>query len=61
MALSKCTQPTLWALPFLNRKFKEPFLAVLTSYMSLTYIGFVIWAAFSYFYAINPTEVLVTL
>ncbi|MEE2723728.1 MAG: O-antigen ligase [Bacteroidota bacterium] len=47
---------------FSNRKsFKEPFLAVLTSYMSLTYIGFVIWAAFSYFYAINPTEVLVNI
>ena len=45
-----------------NRKsFKEPFVAVLTSYMSLTYIGFVIWAAFSYFYAINPTEVLVNI
>ena len=47
---------------FSNRKsFKEPFVAVLTSYMSLTYIGFVIWAAFSYFYAINPTEVLVNI
>ncbi len=47
---------------FINRKiFKERFLFVLTSYMSLSYIGFVVWAAFSYFYAINPTEVLVNI
>jgi O-antigen ligase/Tfp pilus assembly protein PilF len=46
----------------INRKvFKERFLAVLTSYMSLSYIFFVIWAALSYFYAINPTEVLVNI
>jgi O-antigen ligase/Tfp pilus assembly protein PilF len=29
--------------------------------MSLFYIGFVAWAALSYFYAINPTEVLVNI
>lgn len=47
---------------FLNRKsFKERLVAVLTSYMSLTYMGFVLWAALSYFYAINPTEVLVNM
>ena len=47
---------------FMNRKvFKERFLAVLTSYISLSYIGFVVWAALSYFYAINPTEVLVNI
>lgn len=46
----------------INRNvFKERFLAVLTSYMSMSYIGFVAWAAFSYFYAINPTEVLVNI
>jgi O-antigen ligase/Tfp pilus assembly protein PilF len=47
---------------FFNRKsFKERFAAVLTSYMSLTYIGFVLWAAFSYFYAINRIEVIVNI
>ncbi|MGB2313445.1 MAG: hypothetical protein ACPH4K_08485, partial [Flavobacteriaceae bacterium] len=47
---------------FMNRKsFRERFVAVLTSYMSLTYMGFVLWAALSYFYAINPTEVLVNI
>ena len=47
---------------FFNRKsFNERFAAVLTSYMSLTYIGFVLWAALSYFYAINRTEVIVNI
>ena len=47
---------------FMNRKsFKDRVVAVLTSYMSLTYMGFVLWAALSYFYAINPTEVLVNI
>lgn len=41
---------------YLNR-----FFLVLNSYMSLFYVGFVAWAAFSYFYAINPTEVLVNI
>ncbi len=47
---------------FMNRKiFKERLVTVLTSYLSLTYMGFVIWAALSYFYAINSTEVLVNI
>ena len=29
--------------------------------MSITYIGFIIWASLSYFYAINPTEVIVNI
>ena len=29
--------------------------------MSLIYIGFIIWASLSYFYAINPTEVIVNI
>jgi len=33
----------------------------LRSYMSLTYIGFIFWASLSYFYAINPTEVIVNI
>ena len=47
---------------YLNRKnFQERFVAVLTSAMSLCYMGFVLWAGLSYFYAINSTEVLVNL
>ncbi len=33
----------------------------LSSSLSLTYIGFIVWAALSYFYAINSTEVLVNI
>ena len=33
----------------------------LSSPMTLTYIGFIIWASLSYFYAINPTEVIVNI
>ena len=33
----------------------------ITSLMSMTYILFIIWAGLSYFYAINPTEVLVNI
>ena len=44
-----------------RQKFKERFLAVFGSYTSIFYMGFVLWAALSYFYAINPTEVLVNI
>ena len=33
----------------------------LKSTMSITYIGFILWASLSYFYAINPTEVIVNI
>jgi len=47
---------------FFHRKsFQERFVAVLSSYTSIFYMGFVLWAALSYFYAINPTEVLVNI
>ena len=47
---------------FVQRKnFHERFVAVLSSYTSIIYMGFVLWAALSYFYAINPTEVLVNI
>ena len=47
---------------FLNRKiYKERITKVLSSWMSISYIVFVLWAALSYFYAINPTEVLVNI
>lgn len=47
---------------FVQRKsYQERFVAVLSSYTSIFYMGFVLWAALSYFYAINPTEVLVNI
>ena len=45
---------------FLNRKnYSDRIISVLSSWMSIFYISFVVWAGISYFYAINPTEVLV--
>ena len=45
-----------------NRKsFKSIINKVLSNYLSLFYIGFILWAALSYFYAINPTEVIVNI
>lgn len=45
-----------------NRKsIKETIYKVLTSKLSLFYIGFIFWAGLSYFYAINPTEVIVNI
>ena len=47
---------------FLYReKFSKAISLVLSAFMSLTYISFILWAGFSYFYAINPTEVLVNI
>ena len=48
-------------LLFHRKSFQERFVAVLSSYTSIFYMGFVLWAALSYFYAINPTEVLVNI
>ena len=45
-----------------NQKFYEYSIRLtLRSPMSITYIGFIIWASLSYFYAINPTEVIVNI
>tara|TARA_Y100000768_G_scaffold323725_1_gene260284 strand:+ start:779 stop:3106 length:2328 start_codon:yes stop_codon:yes gene_type:complete len=45
-----------------NRKnFSYRFFSVLSSGMGICYISFVLWASLSYFYAINPTEVLVNI
>ena len=47
---------------FLYReKFSKAISPVLSAFISLTYISFIFWAGFSYFYAINPTEVLVNI
>ncbi|MDC0872723.1 O-antigen ligase family protein [Flavobacteriaceae bacterium] len=40
---------------------KEKISKILTPYLSLFYVGFILWAGLSYFYAINPTEVLVNI
>ena len=46
----------------LNRNsYAQRITQTLSTYLSYTYIGFIVWAACSYFYAINPTEVLVNI
>ena len=35
--------------------------SILKSTMSITYVGFILWASLSYFYAINPIEVIVNI
>ena len=50
------------AVFFYSRKsIKEAISKVLTTKLSLFYIGFIFWAGLSYFYAINSTEVLVNI
>jgi hypothetical protein len=46
---------------YFRKSIKETISKVLTPYLSLFYIGFILWAGLSYFYAINSTEVLVNI
>ena len=46
---------------YFRNSIKEKVSKVLTPYLSLFYIGFILWAGLSYFYAINSTEVLVNI
>ncbi|MDB4270231.1 O-antigen ligase family protein [Flavobacteriaceae bacterium] len=46
---------------FNRNSYAQRITQTLSTYLSYTYIGFIIWAACSYFYAINPTEVLVNI
>ncbi len=46
---------------FNRNSFAQRITQTLSTYLSYTYIGFIIWAACSYSYAINPTEVLVNI
>jgi len=44
-----------------RNSFNQRVTQTLSTFLSITYIGFIMWAGFSYFYAINPTEVLVNI
>src|SRR5210317_1562715 len=46
---------------YFRKSIKQIMSKVLTPYLSLFYIGFILWAGLSYFYAINSTEVLVNI
>ena len=52
---------SLGYLYYQRQRFSNAITATLTSWLSLTYIGFILWAGLSYFYAINSTEVLVNI
>ena len=44
-----------------QKRYSNSISSTLSSTLSVTYIGFIIWASLSYFYAINPTEVIVNI
>ena len=44
-----------------RKSFSDDFAATFNSLISITYIGFILWAGLSYFYSINPTEVIVNI
>ena len=46
---------------YFRNQFSIRITLTLSSALSYTYIGFIVWAVFSYFYAINPTEVIVNI
>src|SRR5210317_173276 len=46
---------------YYRKSIKEIISKVLTTNLSLFYIGFILWAGLSFFYAINSTEVLVNI
>ncbi len=51
----------LFYLIYLRKQFSERIIHTINTALSYTYIGFISWAALSYFYAINSTEVLVNI
>ena len=61
LALAGLNLVSLSYLYYQRHRFSIPITATLTSWLTLTYIGFILWAALSYFYAINSTEVLVNI
>ena len=46
---------------YFKKSVNEVISKVVNSYLTLFYIGFIVWAGLSYFYAINSTEVLVNI
>ena len=46
---------------YFRKLIKQTISKVLTPYLSLFFIGFILWAGLSYFYAINSTEVIVNI
>jgi len=52
---------SLSVFAYFRKSIKEKITKILTPYLSLFYVGFILWGGLSYFYAINSTEVLVNI
>ena len=61
LAMTGLNLASLLTFFFYRKKLYKTITPVLSSLLSLTYISFIAWAGLSYFYAINPTEVLVNI
>lgn len=61
LAMTGLNLASLLTFFFYREKLSKVISPVLSSLLSLTYISFICWAGLSYFYAINPTEVLVNI
>ena len=61
LALAVLNLISLGYLYYQRHRFSIPITATLTSWLTLTYIGFILWAGLSFFYAINSTEVIVNI
>ena len=61
VAMTLINLVSLTVFIYQRKLIKQTISKVLTPYLSLFYFGFIFWAGFSYFYAINSTEVLVNI
>ena len=61
LAMSCLNLVTACYLIYRRKVFVDRTAATLKSLISVVYIGFILWASLSYFYAINPTEALVNI
>ena len=61
LSLSILNLLSLLIISFNSTLFHSKIVKVIQSGVSLFYIAFFVWASLSYFYAINPTEVIVNL
>ena len=61
LAMSILNTLSIVYLIYYRKEFNTQISKTLFSSLSLTYLGFVLWAGISFFYAINPTEVIVNI
>ena len=61
LLMSLLNSVSLWYILYFRNQLSIQITQTISSALSVTYIGFILWAALSYFYAINSTEVLVNI